>query len=72
MEAKTLKMRKGKIFNSKGDFHSTPLNEIQRNIRRGILQLWPSGHHIFKHQSSFYFQNFTFQQISIFVSNFHV
>ena len=35
-EAVALKMRKGKILNSKGDFHSPPLIEIQRNIRRGI------------------------------------
>ena len=39
-EAVSLKMRKGKILNSKGDFHSPPLIEIQRNIRRGIWQLW--------------------------------
>ena len=35
-EAVSLKMRKGKILNSKGDFHSPPLIEIQRTIRRGI------------------------------------
>ena len=42
-EAVSLKMRKGKILNSKGDFHSPPLIEIQRNIRRGIWQLWPQA-----------------------------
>ena len=67
-EGVSLKMRKGKILNSKADWDAPSLIVLERNIHRGLWLLWPAA--IINFLSSFHpnFHTFPFLIICSFKS----